>query len=328
MYDVITFGSATQDIYFRSKNFLTMSGSEFTSGSGVCFNLGSKIEAEDIFFSSGGGGTNAAATFSRQGFSVAYCGQLGMDYFGHVVEEELRMWDIGTDLIMQTDKKRTNVSVVLIFPGQRDRAILVYRGASDYLTKKDIPWKKLKDAKLFYMAPFSGKLAGLTEDLVDFARQRKIKVALNPGYDQLTLPAKKLERILEKVDIFILNQEEASLLTGISYKNEKEIFEKLDELVPGICVMTKGEKGVTVSDGEYHYEAGVLKTKVIDSTGAGDSFGSGFSAELLRTGNIVEAIKLASANSASNIRKFGAKDGILNKGQLFQKVKVNKEKII
>ncbi|MDP3995820.1 MAG: carbohydrate kinase family protein, partial [bacterium] len=150
-------------------------------------------------------------------------------------------------------------------------------------------------------------------------------VALNPGYNQLSLPRKVLERILAKVDILILNQEEASLLTKIPYLQEKKIFEKLDKLVHGICIMTKGSKGVVVSDGKYFYRAPAIKIKLADSTGAGDSFNSGFLSGYLQTGNISHAIQLGVANSASCLREFGAKQGLLRRGQRWPKVKVLKE---
>src|SRR3989344_5258890 len=100
-YDIITFGSATQDIYLKSKKFLPAFGEKFTTGEGVCLNLGSKTEMESIFFSSGGGGTNTAATFARQGFKVAYCGQVGADSFGEAIIKELKKLKIDTNLIKQ-----------------------------------------------------------------------------------------------------------------------------------------------------------------------------------------------------------------------------------
>jgi len=140
------------------------------------------------------------------------------------------------------------------------------------------------------------------------------------------MPGPTLERILEKIDILILNREEASLLTKIPYQREKEIFKKLGKLVRGICIMTKGEKGVVVLDGKYLYKADALKIKLIDSTGAGDSFNAGFLSAFIKTGDIVSAIQLGIANSASNLQKLGAKDGLLDKNQKFKKVKVIKIK--
>lgn len=324
MFDIITFGSATQDIYLRSKKFQPVSKKIFITGRGICLNLGSKIEVEDIFFFSGGGGTNTAATFSRQGFRVAYCGMLGNDCFGNSIIKELKELKIDISFIKKTENKLTNLSVFLTYPG-KERTILVYRGASDILLKKDIPWGKIKKTRWIYLAPFSGELAGLTGELVNFAKKNKIKVALNPGYSQLTLPPKILEKILNRVDVLILNREEASLLAKIPYRKEKEIFQKIDKLCPGIVIMTKGKEGAVVSDGKYLYRAKSLGLKFVDGTGAGDAFGSGFISGLIQKNNISFAIQLAMANSGRAITEWGAKEGLLKKGQKWQKVKIVKQ---
>jgi len=324
MFDIITFGSASQDIFVKSKKFLPVSGEAFTTGQGICLTLGSKIEVEDIFFASGGGGTNTVATFARQGFKVAYCGLVGDDCFGNLIIGELKNLGIDTDFILKTDRKPTNISVFLTYPG-KDRTILVYRGASDILEKKDIPWNKVKNTRWFYLAPFSGKITNLTENLIDFAKKNKIKVALNPGYNQLNLPRPVLQRILKKIDILVLNREEASLITKIPYQKEKEIFKKLDKLVKGIAIMTKGGEGVVVSDGKYLYRAKSLGLKMVDGTGAGDAFGSGFVSGIIQKNDIIYAIQLAMANSGYAITKWGAKEGLLKRNQKWPKVKVTRE---
>ena len=127
------------------------------------------------------------------------------------------------------------------------------------------------------------------------------------------------------MEILILNQEEASLLTKIPYRGKKAIFKKLDELVHGICIMTKGSGGAVVSDGKHLYRAQAIKVKLTDSTGAGDSFNSGFLSAYIRTNSIESAVQLGIANSAACLRKLGAKEGLLKKGQKWPKVEVVKE---
>ncbi len=322
-YDIITFGSATQDIYLKSKKFSPLANKAFNMGQSICLPAATKIKVDDLIFSTGGGGTNAAATFVRQGLKTAYCGLVGNDYFGKLAIEELKRLKIDTSLIQKTNKKPTNASVILSHP-DGEKTILVYRGAADLLSKKDIPWQKIKNTRWFYLAPFAEQMANMTEGLVDFAKKNKIKIAINPGYNQLTLPKPTLNRILAKVDILILNKEEASLLAKIPYQKEKAIFQKLDKLVPGICIMTKGAEGAVVSDGKYLYQADALKIKLIDSTGAGDSFGSGFLSGYIKTNNIILAIQLGIANSAFNLKKLGAKEGLLKKGQPFPRIKIKK----
>ncbi len=64
-----------------------------------------------------------------------------------------------------------------------------------------------------------------------------------------------------------------------------------------------------------------------DETGAGDSFASGFVAEYIKTGDIISSIQFATANSSANLKKIGAKEGLLKKGQKFTKIKVLYEKL-
>lgn len=326
MFDIITFGSATQDIVVKPKNLTVLKyGKDFSTGQGVCFPLGSKIEIDQIIFSNGGGGTNTAATFALQGFKTAYCGTVGQDFSGEEIIKELKKLKINTNFISQTNKKTTNRSIIIFNSGQ-DRTIFAYRGASELMEKKDVPWGKLK-TKWLYLAPLSGLLCDTFEDIMNFAHENKIKIAVNPGMAQLSLP--NFPEIVKKIDVLILNQEEASFLTKIPFEKEKEIFKKIDELCPGVALMTKGSEGILVSDGKYIYSAKPHPDrKVVDTTGAGDSFASGFICDFIRyNGDIEKSIQFGMANSEGCLSEIGAKNGLLKKGQKFERVPVEKAEI-
>ena len=138
---------------------------------------------------------------------------------------------------------------------------------------------------------------------------------------------KVLKPILSKIDILLLNQEEASLLTKIPYQKEKEIFKKLNELVNGIVIMTKGAKGAVVSDGSYLWQARPSKVSVVEKTGAGDAFGAGFLKGFMEKGDIAFSLQLGLANATACIQKIGAKQGFLKKDQPWKKVKVTKKRL-
>jgi ribokinase len=323
-YDVITFGSATLDVFLRTKDFFVEKKNKFLTPKAVCFPFASKVDLEDLCFSTGGGGTNSAATLSLQGFRVAYCGKIGKDFAGQEVLNDLNKFKIDDQFVFQTNKARTNLSI--IFSWKRDKTCFVWRDASESLVENKLPWKEF-NTNWFYLGPLSGKLTNLFAPLVEFAAQNKIKVFANPGNSQIGMGLRRLKPILNKIDIVLLNQEEASLLTGIPYNKEKEIFKKLDQLVDGIVVMTKGEKGAVVSDGHYLWQAKSLPTEVKEKTGAGDAFGSGFLSGFIKKQNIVFALQLAMANSSSCISKIGAKHGLLSKGQRWDKIRVRKIKL-
>ncbi len=327
MYDIITFGSAIQDIYIKPEKFKILGSTKFITGKGVCFGLGSKVDVEEMHFSSGGGGTNTAAGFAKQGFLTAFCGAVGLDVSGTALIDELSKFNVDIRFVKRFSERATSHSVVLSGL-KEDRTIFVYRGASELLHKDMIPWQDIRETRWFYLAPLAGDLCNNFEAIVDFAKENNIKTVANPGHSQLSLPKALLKKILAKIDILILNQEEASFLTKIPFKKEKQIFEKLDKLCPGIAIMTKGKDGVVVSDGEFIYSAKTLKTQVADTVGAGDAFASGFvSAFIKENGNIEKAIQLGIANSTSCLSQTGAKNGLLTSLQEFEKVKVEKEEI-
>lgn len=320
MYDVVTFGSATWDLFIDLEDFKVVEDEDFVTGEGLCFNLGSKVEIEEIDFFSGGGGTNAAATFANQDLSVAYCGSVGEDSAGREIKRILKNKGVNTKI--QKVEETTNHSVVLTSEG-KERTILTYRGASEEL--KEIPWNDLK-TKWFYLAPLSGGLGKMTEEIVNQAHQKNIKVAFNPGSTQLEFSKTKMDKILKKVDVLILNQEEAAELTGIPYGKEKEIFKEIDRRCPGIAIMTKGEEGVVVSDGTTLYYGDPLPADIKDKTGAGDAFGSGFVSALIGSQKLEYATQLGVANATACLEKKGAKNGLL-RAEKFRKTNVRKEKL-
>lgn len=317
MFDIITFGSATIDTFLKlsDKDYRILKESRFSSGKALCLPLGSKILIDDLEISSGGGGTNTACTFSKQGFKVNYIGKVGNDKRGEELIEELKKNKIGTQFVKK-DKNYPTAFSLILSSSIGERTALIYRGACHFMEKNDIPWEKIKKTKWFYLGPLSGKSSQVFASLVKFAKKNNIKIAANLGNSQINLGQRVLKPILSQLDILILNREEASLLTKILPKNEKEMIKKLSLLTKGIIVVTRGKEGSIVSDGKYIFEAGIPQISAVEATGAGDAYGSGFLSGLLKKNNIEYAIQLATANSTSCTQKIGAKNGLLKKGKL------------
>jgi sugar/nucleoside kinase (ribokinase family) len=327
-FDVISFGSATQDVFLSSQNFKTIDDDSFDTHKGLCVSLGSKMHMDSVFFAMGGVGTNTACTFAEQGLKTAYFGAVGKDAFGKEVKDELAKHGVSLDLLKESDEYPTAFSVILSLP-EVGRSILEKYGACHELIEKDIPKSDLK-SKWFYVGSLSSNSNQILVPILELAKEKGIKVSSNPAGSLKTPEHTELLRsVLDKIDILILNQEESAKLAGLDYKQEKEIFEKLDKLVDGIVVMTKGPEGVTVSDGEYMYTAGIPESGMVDRTGAGDAFGSAFTAGYIDKGDIAHAIQLGTANATSVLQEMGATNGLLKKGEWgeWPKVEVEKKKI-
>lgn len=321
-FDVITIGSATRDAFIKSKDFHVDRDSHVLGGKGLVMPLGAKLEIPEIYFSTGGGATNAAVTFRRQGFHTACVALVGNDISGSTVIRELEREGIDTRFIRK-EKKPTAYSM-LLEPSSGERTVLVYRGAAQDLGEKLIPWPRL-ETRWFYISSLAGNIR-LLEHIVTFARKNNIKIAYNPGGKELRNRAKLLP-LLRHISVLIANREEAALITGRAYHNERAIFKKWDTMSRGINVMTDARKGVWVSDGRLLYRAGIYpEKKIVDRTGAGDAFGSGFTAGILRHAakdegeigtasrkTIEYAIRLGSANATAKVEGLGAKYGLLTR---------------
>jgi len=323
MFDIVTFGSATRDIFVRSKDLKIIENPEFLTGRAIAVEAGGKVYVDDLIFATGGGGSNCAATFALQGLKTAYVGLIGNDQGGLDIFRELSDLGVNCSFVKTTEKAKTPYSIILSSPGN-DRSILVYEGASHLLAKEDIPWNEIKNSRWFYLSGLSGESSRVFEPIITFAAENKIKVAVNPGHDQLSKDLLVLKNLLSKIDILLVNQEEASLIAGVDFKNEEELFQKFDGIVPGIAVMSKGKAGVAVSDGKNIYRAGIPDSGYVDRTGSGDAFGSGFVTAIARGENVESAIQLGTANATATIQQIGAKNGLLKKGQWgqWEKVKV------
>lgn len=323
MYDIITFGSATRDAFFYSKNFQVFENENFPSKKALCFNLGSKIEIDKVVFTTGGGATNTACAFSRFGLKTAIVCQVGNDVSGRAVLEDLKKDKVKTDFVLINEVLNTAYSVILSLGG-KERTILVYRGASENLNFHEIPWKKLK-AKWFYLTSCGGDFLFLSE-IFSFAKKNKIKIAFNPGSKELARPYDLLP-LLKEVAILLVNEEEGEKLTGIPQEEPKKMLEKLkSDGFAGSAIITCGPKGAFALFKNEIYQAGSLFTQVVERTGAGDAFGAGFVTGMILKNDIIFALQLATANATSVVQQIGAKAGLLTKNDLenFKKVEVKK----
>lgn len=311
MYDIITIGSAFQDVYLFSKRFKVLKDTRVITGEVECFAFGTKIELDDILFEVGGGGTNTAYTLARQGLKVACLTKVGADGAGEEVKKVLKKAKISTDLVVTDQRRRTAHSIVFLGPNG-ERTLLVYRGASHYFDASDVKFNKLKNTRWLYITSIGGNFS-LLKKIVSFASKNKIKIAINPGKLELEYGIKKLKPIFNKVNILFLNREETAQIFKRSYSDEKGIMDDISKLSTNVSIVTEGEKGCLACFNKNIYRISIHPVKAVDTTGAGDAFGSGFVAGFIKWGSFDKAIRLATANSAAEVKIIGAKQGILGK---------------
>jgi sugar/nucleoside kinase (ribokinase family) len=338
MLDVITIGSSTVDFFIETDFPLTPWNSSL--GKAIAIPFGEKFSAKSSFISAGGNAINTAITFRRQGLRTAAAVKVGLDISGQMIEERLRNEGIKNKFVVWDNDEPTSHSVILLQKGER--SIITYQGSGAHLKPSDLNLKKMR-AKWWYVS-LSGDSYKFFPAVAKASWEMGVKLALNPTVRHIRDGKKQLIDNLKYVDFVVMNEGEAAELAGIPFSDEEEIFRKIDKIVPGLVAITRGSKGAVISDGENVFRAGIFKEKkMADRTGAGDAFGSGFVAGLIRSGErcgrfgcdpekIQYALRLATANAASVVERVGASESVLykedfDKSPRYRKLKISVNKV-
>jgi sugar/nucleoside kinase (ribokinase family) len=268
--------------------------------------LGAKADVNHITFSTGGGATNAAVTFARQGLHAQFMGTIGHDPAGQAVLDDLDHEGVDTLGVTYSERYKTGYSVLLLAPSG-ERTILTYRGASTHYDAKNFNLADV-NADWLYVSSMAGSMEAL-DKIFTQAKQRGMKIMFNPGKGELANTA-KLKALLEDVDVLSVNREE--MQTIVEGSELEELARHALHYVP-VAIVSDGPNGVVATDGKTIVRAGMYEdVKVIDRTGAGDAFGSGFLSQWAQGASLKQAIVFASANSTSVVTMIGAKAGILH----------------
>lgn len=315
MYDVITVGSATLDVFAKTKSELIKIETPTAEEELIAYPSGSKIIMTHLEFMTGGGGTNTAVSFSKMGLKTAYLGKVGEDENGNRILQQLKKEKV--DFVGVREKGMSGYSIILDSI-KEDRTILVHKGVNDDLKFPEIGLNRLK-TKWFYFSSMMGESYKTLEKLSDYAKKNSIKVAFNPSSYLTKKGLTFLKKVLMNTNALILNKEEAEMLVG---KGEmKSLLKAIHKSGPEIAIITDGKKGAFASDGKKLYFVKPHKVKVVETTGAGDAFASGFVSGLIKKNDIKFALKLGLTNAESVVCCYGAKNGLLKYKDALDKMK-------
>lgn len=110
------------------------------------------------------------------------------------------------------------------------------------------------------------------------------------------------EQVLPLVDVLKVGKPETSLVSRL--RDYKKICEELHAMGARIIALTFGNNGSLVYDGEF-YELPIFKTKTVDKTGAGDTYGTSLALRYYETGNVLDSALFATAAASFVVEDFG-----------------------
>jgi sugar/nucleoside kinase (ribokinase family) len=250
----------------------------------------------------GGSSSITAHNLSRLGAKVGFAGVVGQDSFGQFAME--RLANAGVDLEGVKHHPTEKTGLTIWHSKAQKRAAVTYPGTIAMLTPRDIRDDYLRCARHLHIGHYF-LLTELHEGAVKLFRRAK-KLGLTTSVDCNYDPSGKwdsgLKDVLRYTDIFLPNQDESRFLTGEALpENAARELAKLTKTV----VIKLGAKGALVHNGEESFRVPAVKTKVVDTTGAGDSFDAGFLARFLRGGTIRQSALAGAAAGARCVTKVG-----------------------
>ncbi len=278
----------------------------------ICFSFGDKIPVKSLEFSTGGNAANNAVGVSRLGIKTAIVVTLGDDNVSNQIVNSLEKENINLTYCFRQKETRSNYSTVINYQGER--TIFVYHAPRSYEFPVNLP-----NAKWVYLTSMGENFEPFYIHMYEWLKKNPdVKVGFNPGSWQFIAGVEKIKNILSLTYILFVNKEEAEKLTGLSptADGEKDLLIALSKLGPKISVITDGQNGSFAFDGNKFFKVGILPVDAFERTGAGDAFGSGCLAALIKGKTLDEALLWGTVNSSSVIGYTGPQRGLLKEQDL------------
>lgn len=339
MYDFITIGSATQDVFIQSDIASIVSVSQLSKKSEfMSFPYGAKTEIADFTKALGGGAVNTATNLAHLGLKTSTIIKLGNDEVNSMIKLKLAQGGVDIRNVIDSAKYLTGFSIILV-SFQGDRTVLAHRGANAHVSEKEINFDAIKNSRWMYVSPLSGESNKVLDKIAKFCKDNNVNLAINAGTTALKKGASYFDKILHSAQIVVMNKEEATLVTKIQVrpdtKEEKfshcEIHPDIEAMLKvlrgssdTIVVITDGKNGSYCYNGKNIFICPTFSAKVVSTLGAGDAFSSTFCATIDKFNyNIELALKYGTINSASVCEHFGAQEGFLTFDEMDERIKKN-----
>ena len=270
-------------------------------------NLKNKIKIEKI--EAGGSVANTMAGIAYLNGNSFFIGKISSDRFGKIYKQGLEKINVHFSYIEKNENLATGASIIFITPDS-ERTMCTYLGISSKLSAEDINEHYIKDSKLIFLEGYlwdKGTTEEMFKKIINLAKKNNIKIAMSLS-DIFCVNRHRedfLKLLQDDLDILFGNENEINALT-----NKKSLFEGIKELqkLNKLIIITRGEKGsLAILKNEMVNCDSVKVDKILDLTGAGDLFASGFLKEYLDKSDIKKCLQTGSELAAKIIQKIGAR---------------------
>lgn len=265
----------------------------------------------EVMLMPGGSAANVAVWAARCGIDTHFVGKIGRDRMGQLAIDDLDQEGVAYDLV-ESDANLTG-SVAVFVDHTGERSMVSGHGADFYLLPSELPRGEIAAAKHLHLTAwsfFTDPPRSAARAAAHIAQEGAATVSFDPASFQM-IEEMGVDHFLAVtqdlgIDIFLPNKEEGGVLTGC--KDPIDITRELDGLYPSALVILKldADGALVWQDGEAHHIPPATN-KLVDATGAGDSFAGAFLARYLRGVSAIDAARFATEVSAWVIEHPGAR---------------------
>ncbi len=283
--DVVTVGHALVDIRILVENFP---------------GIDQESKVLEQSWGSGGSAVNVAIGVRRLGLKSSILAKIGFDSFGRIIVDDLLKE--GVDISgLRISLGQTGFTIVAINK-KGEITMYGYKGAAETLEPSDLSEYAISRAKWIHIASLR---LDTTIEALRIAEKYGLKSSWDPGRVLASQGLEKMKPVVSRVNVVFLNHKEATMLTGI--EDYKQAAKEIASTGPETVVVKRGEKGVYIYSRELEDEIPAYRVeKVIDTTGAGDAFASGFITGLLKGYSLRKALQYGNAVAALKISSLGS----------------------
>jgi sugar/nucleoside kinase (ribokinase family) len=317
-FDVICIGDAKLDVFLKIAEDNPKCRLDETSNE-LCFKHGEKINVEQTNLCVGGNAANVSIGLARLGINATIAAEIGGDEFSLKIINAIAKENISREFIKQMHGQESSISVALNY--KHDRTLFTEHLKRDH----DFSYENA-NFKWVYLTSLGDEWRSAYQKAIDYCQEHNAKLAFNPGTKQLAQKSALVEEALKTCEIIFVNKEEAELilaeyLNKPGSENINEILNSLKSFGLKNIILTDGENGSYGMDfNNNYYHQDYFPCNVLELTGAGDAYSTGYMAATLGNLDMQNAMKWGSANSASVIEKIGAQAGLLKKEEMEEKL--------
>lgn len=265
--------------------------------------VGEALKQYGSVMAAGGSTANTMSGIAKLGLPAGYIGKVGRDARGDFFEEA--MWQTHVKpMMMKTDTPTGCAQAIISKDGERTFA--TYLGAALELSADDITSELLEGWDIFYVEGYLVSNRALLDKVLPMAKENNMTTAMDMASFNVVEANRDYLRNLvgNYIDVLFANEEEAKAFSG---KEDPE--EALHDMASmcDIAIVKVGSKGSYVQRGDEIVKIGPIPAQVIDTTGAGDMWASGFMAGLIQGESLHKCAMMGATLAANIIEVLGAK---------------------